>query len=98
MFLIPAYPFAGAVVLLLAGRRLREPLGGLLATAMMGASFLTSGACLYALQQRPEEYRQAIATLFTWLPSGSFRADVQFNLDTLSVTMCLVVTGVGALI
>src|SRR2546425_13305150 len=98
VFWIPAFPFFGAGVLLLAGRRLREPIGGLLATAMMALSFTTTAACFYALVRRAPEFREVVGTLFTWMQAGSFRADVQFNLDTLSVTMCLVVTGVGTLI
>ena len=36
--------------------------------------------------------------MFTWLPVGSLHIDMAFLADPLSVTMCLFVTGIGALI
>ena len=41
VWLIPALPLTGFVVLLVAGKRLGDPRAGWLATAMMGAAFLT---------------------------------------------------------
>src|SRR2546423_3951952 len=98
MFLIPAFPFFGAAVLLVLGRRLKEPLGGLLATGMMGLSFITTLACTWSVHRRPVSLRQGIAVLFSWIPVGNFRADIEFNFDALAAVMCLVITGVGALI
>src|SRR5437667_3179881 len=98
MFVIPAFPLFGALVLVLSGRRLKEPHGGLLATGLMGLSFLASAVSFAALFRRPAEFRESISTLFSWIAVGSFRADVTFNFDTLSAVMCLVVTGVGTLI
>ena len=43
VWLIPALPLAGFVLILLFGRRLGEPLAGYLATAMTGAAFLVVG-------------------------------------------------------
>ena len=37
-------------------------------------------------------------TLFTWIPAGSFKVDIGFLVDPLSITMCLFITGIGALI
>ena len=36
--------------------------------------------------------------LFTWVPVGGFQADVGFQLDQLSMTFVLLITGVGTLI
>jgi NADH-quinone oxidoreductase subunit L len=39
-----------------------------------------------------------IRTLFSWIPAGDLRLDAALQLDPLSMTMVLVVTGVGTLI
>src|SRR5688572_127595 len=93
---IPALPLAGFLVLLLLGRRLGEPAAGWLATLMVAGSFVVSVLVFLAL--RGEEHHQFSQTLFTWLPAGGFSVDVGFLVDPLSITMCLFVTGIGALI
>ena len=42
LWLIPALPLVGFVVLLLVGKRIGEPLAGWLGTAMVGLSFLVA--------------------------------------------------------
>jgi NADH-quinone oxidoreductase subunit L len=39
-----------------------------------------------------------LVNLFSWVPVGSLRVDLAFLVDPLSITMCLFVTGIGALI
>ena len=41
-WLIPAFPLAGFLLLVLLGRKLSEPLAGWLATAMMAGSFVAT--------------------------------------------------------
>ena len=48
--------------------------------------------------RQPSEDRAHVVTLFEWLPVGSLHVDMAFLADPLSITMCLFVTGVGALI
>jgi NADH-quinone oxidoreductase subunit L len=98
MFLIPGLPLAGAAILLAGGRRVREPVGGLLASATVSVSFVITSGSFVALVRRPVGLRESISTLFSWVPVGAFRADIQLNFDTLSAVMCLAVTGVSALI
>ena len=97
-WLIPALPLAGFLVLLVLGRRLGEPLAGWLATGAIGASFLVTLLVFVGLVDRPEGERYFLQDLFTWVPAGNFSVDVGFLVDPLSITMCLFVTGVGALI
>jgi NADH-quinone oxidoreductase subunit L len=92
-----ALPLAGAVILLLAGRR-ADKWGHLLATAMSASSF---GAGLYQLSQmlsRPPEERAVTQKLFTWISVGSFNIDAGILLDQLSICFVLLITGVGTLI
>ncbi|HKY15715.1 MAG TPA: NADH-quinone oxidoreductase subunit L [Microthrixaceae bacterium] len=98
LWLIPALPLAGFLILVLSGGRIREPLAGWLATAMVGASFAVTVAVFADLVSHGEEERTFTQTLFEWLPSGSFQVGFGFLADPLSITMCLFVTGVGALI
>ncbi len=98
MWLIPAFPLAGFLLILLFGRRLGDPLAGWLATAMLTASFVVSVGVFFDLLSRPAEEREEISTLYTWLPVGTLHIDMAFLADPLSITMCLFVTGVGALI
>ena len=100
VWLIPALPLAGFILLLLAGNRLGEPRAGWIATAAAGASFLATLTVFIGLLSRDSENgeRSYELVLFEWLPAGSLQVEAGFLLDPLSVTMALFVTGVGALI
>jgi NADH-quinone oxidoreductase subunit L len=98
VWLIPALPLAGFLLLLLFGRLLGEPRAGWLATAMMAGSFVASVLVFAGLLDRDEEQRHFTQVLFEWIPAGRFSVDVGFLVDPLSVTMCLFITGVGTLI
>jgi NADH-quinone oxidoreductase subunit L len=98
VWLIPALPLAGFLLLLAFGRRLGEPAAGWLATAMCAASFVATVVVFFGLHAEPEESRNFVQILFAWVPVGDLRVDAGFLVDPLSVTMALFVTGVGALI
>jgi NADH-quinone oxidoreductase subunit L len=98
LWLIPALPLAGFVLLVFAGKRLGEPLAGLVATVMTTASFVVGVAVFGGLLDRPEDARAVQQTLFEWIPAGSFSVDVGFLADPLSMTWVLFVTGIAALI
>ena len=97
-WLVPAFPLAGFLVLVAAGRRLGDPRAGWLATTAMGGSFASSVAVFVALMARDPAERRFVVTLFEWVPAGDFSVDAGLLVDPLSVTMALFVTGVGALI
>jgi len=98
VWLIPALPIAGFALLLAFGRRIGEPTSGVIATVAVAASFVVSCIVAASLWSQPAEEREYVQTLWTWMPVGSFHVDFGFLLDPLSITMCLFVTGVGALI
>jgi NADH-quinone oxidoreductase subunit L len=98
VWLIPALPLAGFLVLLAAGRRIGEPGAGWLATAACGGSFVATLIVYAGLLGEPGEERHFIQTLFEWVPSGGLRVDMGFLVDPLSITIALFVTGVGTLI
>ena len=98
VWLIPALPVAGFVLLLAFGKKLGDPLAGILGTVAIAGSFLVSIIVALDLMSQPEEERQFVQTLWVWMPAGSFQVDFGFLLDPLSITMCLFITGIGALI
>ncbi|MCU1357810.1 MAG: nuoL [Acidimicrobiales bacterium] len=98
IWLIPALPLAGFAFLLFFGKRLGEPLAGWLATAAVGGSFLATVGVFVTLHGKGEEHRQLTQSLFDWIPVGGLHVDVGFLADPLSITMCLFVTGIAALI
>jgi NADH-quinone oxidoreductase subunit L len=92
-----ALPLAGAVILLLAGRR-ADKWGHLLATALCASSF---GVGLYLLSQMmaaDSEERAFSQKLFSWISVGTFNVDAGLLLDQLSICFVLLITGVGTLI
>ena len=91
-------PIAGFAVLTFAGRRLGDPEAGWLATAAVFGSFVCALIALAALLGRDPAHRTIIQTYYSWIPVGSFRVDVGTQLDPLSMTMVLFVTGVSSLI
>jgi NADH-quinone oxidoreductase subunit L len=98
VWLIPALPLAGFLVLLALGRKLGEPGAGWLATAACGGSFVATLVVWAGLLGEDEHHRQFTQTLFEWMPAGGLQVDMGFLVDPLSITMALFVTGVGTLI
>ncbi|MGH9084128.1 MAG: NADH-quinone oxidoreductase subunit L [Acidimicrobiales bacterium] len=98
VWLIPALPLAGFLVLLLAGRRLGEPGAGWVATLASGGAFVASCVVFAGLLAEDAHGRHHVVTLFEWLPAGGFSVDVGFLADPLSIAMSLFITGVGTLI
>ena len=93
--LVPALPLAGAVIIAALRRRLSGHAAGLLATALIGGAFLCS--VLLFLGFDPAGGAQ-VAHLFDWIRVADMRIGLAFQVDALSLTMMLIVTGVGTLI
>ncbi|MCX4628231.1 MULTISPECIES: NADH-quinone oxidoreductase subunit L [unclassified Streptomyces] len=95
--LLIAAPLLGAVVLLCGGRRL-DKAGHWLGTLLAAASFGIGVALFADLLGRSADDRTLYEKLYTWIPVEGFQADVAFQLDQLSMTFVLLITGVGTLI
>jgi len=98
VWLVPLLPLTGAVVLLLAGKRIGDPKAGWLATTLMALAFVWSVVMLIALLSLPGDERSQVSNIFTWLQAGNLKVSIGFLADPLSVTWILLVTGVGSLI
>ena len=92
-----ALPLAGAVILLLSGRR-SDKWGHLLATALSGSSFFVGLYQLSLMLGRSNEQRPITQKLFEWISVGTFKIDAGLLLDQLSICFVLLITGVGTLI
>ena len=71
VWLIPAFPLAGFLLILLFGRRLGDPKAGYLAASMVLASFIVTVGVFFDLRSLPEHERSHIETLFSWFCSCS---------------------------
>ena len=98
VWLIPALPLAGFLLLVAFGRRLGEPGAGWVATLASAGSFLATVVVFAGLVGEDQHNRSHVVTLFEWLPAGGFSVDLAFLADPLSITMALFVTGIGTLI
>ncbi|MFI0898593.1 NADH-quinone oxidoreductase subunit L [Streptomyces sp. NPDC020983] len=95
--LLVAAPLLGAGVLLTGGRRL-DRTGHLLGTLLALLSFVLGAVLFVNMLGKSADDRALHSHLFTWVPVGGFQADVGFQLDQLSMTFVLLITGVGTLI
>lgn len=88
-------PALGLILNLLVGRRLGEKGSGAIASLAAGGAFGVAVALALALARSPEG---ASVPLLTWFSVGDLSVRWAFRVDTLSVTMMLVVSGVGTII
>lgn len=88
-------PLIGILLNWLVGKRLGEKGIGAIASLASGGSFVISVLLMIALSGHPEGVN---VPLFTWISVGGINLDWVFRVDTLSVVMMLVVSGVGTLI
>ena len=98
LLLIPLFPFLGFLINACIGKRLSKSASGLVAVAVMVASFAVSVTSVIQLAGLPEESRAIVNRIFTWITAGTFTADFTLRLDPLSALMILVITGIGSLI
>jgi NADH-quinone oxidoreductase subunit L len=89
---ILALPLAGALINGTIGRDLPKVVVGAIATSVMFIAFA------FALIVFSSVHDQKLVHLFTMLSLGDFELNARLQLDSLSIWMTLIVTGVGSLI
>jgi NADH-quinone oxidoreductase subunit L len=94
--LIIVFPVAGLLINLLIGRRLGDRGAGIVASLAAGAAFVI--AVLQAIALAQSNFEPVTIFIANWIVIGSLQIPWAFQVDTLSVAMMLVVTGVGTLI
>ncbi len=98
LWLVPALPLAGFMALALAGRTLSRPAVAAVGAGSVGLALVAAAAVAVRTAAFLPAQGGLTLTLWRWVSSGPFQADVGLYLDALSLTMILVVTGVGFLI
>ena len=93
--LVPGLPLLGAIIIACFRRSLKGNAAGMFGTATIGSAFALS--VMLFLGHDPASGAQ-IAHLFDWIRIGGMNIPFAFQVDALSLTMMLIVTGVGTLI
>ena len=96
VWLIPALPLAGFLLLVFFGKRIGEPRAGWIGTTAVGLAFVTACVVFAGLWSEPEHTYEL--SLFEWIPAGNFSVDIGILLDPLSMAMVLFITGIASLI
>ena len=97
-WLLLALPAAGALVNLFFGARLGDRTTAQVAAGVVVATFVVALALLASLLGRPDDARVITVPLWHWITIGTLDVAAALLIDPLSVTMSLIVSGVGALI
>src|ERR1035437_7816770 len=95
LWLVPAIPFAGALVLAVLGARMSHNSVTTAAVGSVAASASTSIVIAAAFLSVPPASGAYSQFLWTWIDVGSFRPQIALYLDALSLVMMLVVTFVS---
>ena len=97
-WLLIAFPAAGALINLFVGHRLEKKMIGFIGAGAVGASFLVTLGMWFSLLGLEAEQRVVTVHLWDWLTIGTLHVPAALLIDPLSITMALIVTGVGFLI
>ena len=97
-YLIILLPLVGFAVQAVLGRRLGDPMAGVVATAFVGASFVVAVGVYLDLLTVNAPVRTYTQNLWTWIPVERLPVHASLYVDPLSMTMVLFVTGVSTLI
>jgi NADH-quinone oxidoreductase subunit L len=97
-WLVLAFPLAGSLIIAFGWRALPARTAGWIGTAAIGLAFLSSIGALVMMQDEPAEARHLTSSLWDYASAAGLDIQLGILVDPLSVFMCLVVTGVSALI
>jgi NADH-quinone oxidoreductase subunit L len=97
-YLMLLLPLAGFLFLLAFGRRIGDPLAGVIGTVAIGGAFVVACIVLAGLLGLPDNGRVVVDNYFTWFQVGGLSVPVGTLVDPLSMTMCMFITFVSAFI
>ncbi|MCX6230552.1 MAG: NADH-quinone oxidoreductase subunit L [Bacteroidetes bacterium] len=95
-FFIPTFPLLGFLITGLFYKRLKHNQAGIIASIMITLSFLFTVILYFILKSSDKQ--AATVTLFDWISIGNMKIPFAFLIDHLSLTMMMIITGVGTLI
>jgi NADH-quinone oxidoreductase subunit L len=97
-FLIPAIPFASALLLAIGGPRMGRKAIAAIGVGSIGLITVIASLITWRFLSAPPAGNSYLQVLWTWMNAGGFSARIGFYLDAVSVLMTLVVTFVSFLI
>jgi NADH-quinone oxidoreductase subunit L len=98
-FLVTILPLAGFLINGLLGKKLKnEKLIGTISTLAVLIPFIVGLLSFFELLSMEHDSRRIVINYFSWISAGSFNVNYSYLIDPLSITMVLVVTGIGSLI
>lgn len=98
LWMVPALPFAGFLILALSGSRLSRHGIAWVGAGSVGLSATMALGLGLRFFLSPPSHHVFTQTLWTWIHVGEFQPRIGLYLDALSLVMTLIVTGVGFLI
>ncbi len=93
--MVPALPLAGAVIIASLRRRLGANAAGMLATGLMAAAFVLSVVLFMGFDSHAGG---RTVKVLDWIAITGMDIPLALRIDALSLTMMLIVTGIGSLI
>lgn len=98
-YLITVLPLIGFLINGLFGAKIKnEKVSGIIGSLTVFGSFVITVVTFLHVLNLPEDGRTITIPLFNWITSGSLNISAAYLVDPLSLTMCLIITGVGFLI
>jgi NADH-quinone oxidoreductase subunit L len=97
-WLILGFPLLGAILIGLGFKVLPDRAAGIIGTLAIAGAFVSALLTLFSLQDRGEEHRQVVSSLWDYAVTTGLDAQLGILIDPLSIFMALVVTGVSTLI
>jgi NADH-quinone oxidoreductase subunit L len=98
LWLIPALPFLGFVVLAVIGKRMPKRAVAAIGTGSVGMSALISFLIVFYFIPQAKAGGAYVQKLWEWISAGGLLVSVSLRLDSLSLIMIMVVLFVGFLI
>ncbi|MGK9477600.1 NADH-quinone oxidoreductase subunit L [Melioribacter sp. OK-6-Me] len=99
IYLTVVFPLLGFLINGLFGRKIKnEKIIGIIGSGTVGISFLITVLAFIETIGLPAEERSKTIELFTWISVAGLKINAAYLIDQLSLTMALIVTGVGFLI
>jgi len=98
-FLILLLPLLGFILNILFGKKLNsEKISGYVSTFFVFIPFIISIFIFFELLNSAVEFRNISVNLFSWIITGNLQINFSYLIDSLSIVMVMIVTGVGSII
>ncbi len=98
-YLIIALPLLGFFINGLFGKRINnEKVSGWISSILVFIPFVIGVGIFFQMLGMPAEERNITVNLFSWIQTGNLSVNFAYLLDPLSVSLLLIVTGIGFLI